>query len=64
MDAEEDDAMNGDKKRVWQWKDESGNWRLYPEDLAERIEKEFSRRHDGTLAFTRGGKKFVLNSFK
>ncbi|PVD34303.1 hypothetical protein C0Q70_05574 [Pomacea canaliculata] len=61
---EEDDAMNGDKKRVWQWKDESGNWRLYPEDLAERIEKEFSRRHDGTLAFTRGGKKFVLNSFK
>ncbi|XP_071117144.1 uncharacterized protein [Haliotis cracherodii] len=40
---------------VWQWKDESGNWRLYTQKQIEKLNKEFNRKPARSCVLQKGG---------
>ncbi|XP_046350621.2 uncharacterized protein LOC124131401 [Haliotis rufescens] len=45
---------------VWQWQDEVGQWRLYPESLQTKISNAFDRRKGGSCLVSKDGHNYRI----
>lgn len=60
QNIDQEDEDNGDNVRTWQWRDDWGNWRLYPDDLAEAIETQFLKKNAGSCLVNRQGSRYLI----
>lgn len=52
---------NKDKFPVWQWRDYHRQWRLYKEEIQEKLETEFKKRPSGSCVVNQNGSSGRVN---